>query len=105
MTHSRDDACDWHRMFPEGVWKRRVEITGGGVVEPSPGDASVGVGPLSSADGTLLLSVGSVEVVHPARSAARTITIPIRRTSQPLVVPVARKLLIPCRPTAVTKRP
>ena len=104
MTHNKDDLNDWHRMFPEGVWNRRVESTGGGVAEPSSVGASVGVGLLPSADGTPL-SIGAVEDVHPARSAARTMTIPIRRTSQQLVVPVARKLPTPCRPTAVTKRP
>lgn len=82
MTHSKDDSNDWHRMFPEGVWNRRVDITGGGVAEPSPVDASVGVGPLSSADGTLPLSVGTDVLEHPARSAARTMTIPLQRSSR-----------------------
>ena len=82
MTHNKDDLNDWHRMFPEGVWNRRVESTGGGVAEPSPVDASVGVGLLSSADGTPPLSVGTVAVVHPARSAARTMTIPLQRSSR-----------------------
>jgi hypothetical protein len=82
MTHSRDDANDWHRMFPEGVWNRRVEKVEGEGVEPSPVEASVGVGLLSSADGMPSLAVGAVEVVHPARSAARTMTIPLGQMSR-----------------------
>src|SRR5437773_9850936 len=73
MTHSIDDAEDWQRMFPDGVWNRRVETIVAVVSEPPSVGVCVDL-ELPPRVGPLLPSVGVVGVEQPARSAARTIT-------------------------------